>query len=156
MDKDTNAVSLLRNEVVPLQLGFIGIINRSQDDLQNNIDIEIARKNEDSFFEENTEYSEVIDCCGMANLRRILNKILASHIQRLLPTLKMKINVQIDQKSQEMELYGDAPVIDTPLKQGSLILSLIFRYSQCFSAVIDGKSDAILLNLSGTCLFHLN
>lgn len=157
MDKGTNGVSLLRNEVVPLQLGYIGIINRSQDDIQNKIDIKTAQKNEDSFFEDNIEYFEVIDRCGVANLRRILNKALVSHVERLLPSVRMKISVQIDQKRQEMELYGDTPVVDSPLKQGALILSLISRYNQRFSAMIDGKNDAILLDLSGRLLFlHLN
>ena len=56
MDKGTNAVNLLRNEVVPLRLGYIGIVNRSQLDINKKTDMRAARKNEERFFEENTEY----------------------------------------------------------------------------------------------------
>lgn len=56
MDKGTNAVALLKNEVVPLRLGYIGIVNRSQMDINNKIDMKVARQNEQRFFEDHTEY----------------------------------------------------------------------------------------------------
>ena len=56
MDKGTNAVALLKNEVVPLRLGYIGIVNRSQMDINNKIDMKAARQNEQRFFEDHTEY----------------------------------------------------------------------------------------------------
>eukprot|EP00210_Caulerpa_lentillifera_P001828 g1758.t1 len=149
MDKGTNAVALLKNEVVPLRLGYIGIVNRSQRDINNNIDIKSARRNEDSYFQDNTEYYEVIERCGVANLAQNLNKILVSHIQRLLPNLRMKISGQIERKTQEMKLYGDAPLLDTPMERGVLLLSLLTEYSQRFSAMIDGRSETVVLNLSG-------
>lgn len=59
MDKGTNAVSLLKNQVVPLRLGYIGIVNRSQLDINNKTDMKAARKNEQKFFEDNPEYLSV-------------------------------------------------------------------------------------------------
>ena len=56
MDKGTNAVALLKNAVVPLKLGYIGIVNRSQMDINKKLDMKSARKNEQEFFEENTDY----------------------------------------------------------------------------------------------------
>lgn len=55
--------------------------------------------------------------CGIANLASTLNKILVSHIQSMLPGLRMKILAQIDKRSQEMKLYGDEPTLDTPMEQ---------------------------------------
>lgn len=46
-----------------------------------------------------------------------LNKILVSHIQSMLPGLRMKILGQIDKRMQEMQLYGDEPPTDTPMEQ---------------------------------------
>lgn len=152
MDKGTNAVALLKNEVVPLRLGYIGIVNRSQRDINNNIDIKSARRNEDSYFQDNPEYYEVVDRCGVANLAQNLNKILVSHIQRLLPNLRLKISGQIERKTQEMKLYGDAPPADTPMERGALLLSLLTEYSQRFSAMIDGRSETVVINLSGRLL----
>lgn len=55
--------------------------------------------------------------CGITNLALTLNKILVSHIQAMLPGLRMKIMAQIDKRSQEMKIYGDAPSLDTPMEQ---------------------------------------
>jgi len=124
MDKGTNAVALLKNEVVPLRLGYIGIVNRSQMDINNKIDMKAARVNEQRFFEDHTEYYEVVHRCGTTNLAMTLNKILVSHIQSMLPGLRMKILGQIDKRMQEMQLYGDEPPTDTPMEQGVLLLSV--------------------------------
>merc|ERR1719464_1204562 len=35
MDQGTNALSTLRGDVIPLQLGYIGVVNRSQKDINN-------------------------------------------------------------------------------------------------------------------------
>eukprot|EP00210_Caulerpa_lentillifera_P006853 g6550.t2 len=149
MDPGTNAVALLKNEVVPLQLGYIGIINRSQRDISNNIDIKTACRNEDIYFQNNNEYYEVIHRCGVENLAKNLNKILTSHIERLFPDLRRKIGVQIERKDQEMKLYGDAQPANTPMEQGVLILGLLSDYTRRFRSLIDGKSETIILTLSG-------
>merc|ERR1719464_1859526 len=35
MDQGTNALKVLRGEVIPLQLGYVGVVNRSQKDINN-------------------------------------------------------------------------------------------------------------------------
>lgn len=50
MDKGTNALPMLQGKVVPLKLGFIGVINRSQKDIADEKDLESSRKDELKFF----------------------------------------------------------------------------------------------------------
>ena len=45
MDKGTNAMDVLMGKVVPLQMGWVGIINRSQDDIIRGVKIRDALKN---------------------------------------------------------------------------------------------------------------
>ena len=39
MDRGTNAMEVLTNKTIPLRLGYIGVINRSQADIQEKKDI---------------------------------------------------------------------------------------------------------------------
>lgn len=74
MDRGTNAVPILKNLVVPLRLGYIGIVNRSQEDINENRNIADARKNEDTFFKGRLDYRDVSAHCGIQNLARRLNR----------------------------------------------------------------------------------
>jgi dynamin 1-like protein len=44
MDRGTNAVPVLKNRVVPLRLGYVAVVNRSQADINANTPMEAARK----------------------------------------------------------------------------------------------------------------
>ncbi len=45
MDKGTSAKKMLMNEEIHLKLGYIGIVNRAQEDIINKVPVEIALKN---------------------------------------------------------------------------------------------------------------
>ena len=59
MDRGTDAVGVLKNEVVPLRLGYIGVVNRSQADIAGRRSMHDARIAEGAFFEQHPEYLEV-------------------------------------------------------------------------------------------------
>jgi dynamin 1-like protein len=44
MDRGTNAVQVLKNQVVPLRLGYVAAVNRSQQDINTNKSMTEARK----------------------------------------------------------------------------------------------------------------
>jgi dynamin 1-like protein len=46
MDKGTDATDILLGHVLPLRLGYVGVVNRSQEDIRNNKSIEHAREQE--------------------------------------------------------------------------------------------------------------
>ncbi|KAF5190969.1 Interferon-induced gtp-binding protein mx1 [Thalictrum thalictroides] len=50
MDKGTNACNFLLGRAVPLKLGYIGIVNRSQADINQNCSIAEALASEEKFF----------------------------------------------------------------------------------------------------------
>ena len=50
MDKGTNARKALLNEEIHLKLGYIGIVNRAQEDINNRVPVDVALKNEAKFF----------------------------------------------------------------------------------------------------------
>ena len=59
MDRGTDAAPVLRNEVIPLRLGYVGVVNRSQADIAGKRSMRDARAAEAKFFEEHPEYLEV-------------------------------------------------------------------------------------------------
>jgi dynamin 1-like protein len=92
MDKGTNAMDALLNKVVPLQMGYVGIINRSQEDITRKVPIRDALRTEAAFFKNHALYRSISTRCGTQYLSKSLNKILMHHIRDSLPELKSKIN----------------------------------------------------------------
>ena len=75
MDKGTDASAMMRNQIVPLRLGYIGMVNRSQMDINTNRSIRDAGLAEAAFFDSHPEYSEV---CAALRLKAHLEKSLAA------------------------------------------------------------------------------
>ena len=46
MDKGTSARKMLLNEEIHLKLGYIGSVNRAQEDINNRVPVEVALKRE--------------------------------------------------------------------------------------------------------------
>ena len=79
MDRGTDALAMLRNEVLPLKLGYIACINRSQQDIQRSVPVGLARRNESEFFAAHSEYRHVLPQCGIPALSR---RCAAANIRR--------------------------------------------------------------------------
>ena len=56
MDAGTDAIDILCGRVIPVKLGIIGVINRSQQDIIDKKDIKEAIKDEASFLSRKYEY----------------------------------------------------------------------------------------------------
>ena len=56
MDDGTDALPILKNEVYPLKLGYIGVVNRSQREIDTNIPLIQAQKKEQDFFRKHQKY----------------------------------------------------------------------------------------------------
>ena len=56
MDEGTDACKVLENRVYPLKRGYIGVVNRSQKDIDENKDIDAAINAEKEFFENHPKY----------------------------------------------------------------------------------------------------
>lgn len=68
---------LLPTQVVPLKLGMIGVVNRSQYDIDHRKTIGDARAEEDAFFA--SHYSSLKHRCGVNYLAATLNKVGSIH-----------------------------------------------------------------------------
>jgi len=138
MDKGTDAMDVLTGKVIPLQLGFIGVINRSQEDILSKKSIRDSLKSEVLYFKNHPIYKSIATRSGTAYLSKTLNKLLMFHIRDCLPELKVKVNKMLSDVQGELSTYGD-PLYDTKNSQGALLLQIITIFSQNFKDAIDGK-----------------
>nr|XP_016481654.1 PREDICTED: dynamin-related protein 3A-like [Nicotiana tabacum] len=153
MDKGTDAKNFLLGKVIPLRLGYVGVVNRSQQDINNERSIEEALAYEEQFFCDYHVYHSLSDRCGIPQLAKKLNQILEHHIRNLLPTLKTDLNSHLVAVEKELRTYGEA--LESNAERGAMLLNVLTKYSEAFSAVVDGKSEAMTTKeLSGGARIH--
>ncbi|BFZ62156.1 Dynamin-related GTPase protein [Saitoella coloradoensis] len=146
MDQGTNALEILSGRVYPLKLGFIGVVNRSQHDIQANKSLPDALRSEEDFFRHHPAYRNIAHRCGTQYLAKSLNQILIAHIRERLPDIKARLNTLMGQTQQELAAYGDqgvGGVAGTTQPKGLRILQLMTRFSNNFIASIDGTLSEI-------------
>jgi len=137
MDKGTNALDYLKGEVVPLRLGYIGVKNRSQEDINNGKTIRNALRDEEKFFTNHPVYRPMSSQLGSRYLGEKLNTILVNHIKRTLPSIKQEIYKQIEKLKAELRNYG-SPLIASGQEPQGVLLDLISKYSSTFCNAING------------------
>eukprot|EP01116_Phalansterium_solitarium_P023937 TRINITY_DN8617_c0_g1_i1.p1 TRINITY_DN8617_c0_g1~~TRINITY_DN8617_c0_g1_i1.p1 ORF type:complete len:764 (-),score=155.95 TRINITY_DN8617_c0_g1_i1:185-2476(-) len=145
MDKGTDALELLAGRVIPLKLGFVGVVNRSQHDIMTKKSIRDALRNEQEYFSSHQIYRTIASRCGTGFLAKQLNKILIHHIRDCLPELKVKVSRMMAETQTELMAYGD-PLYDTKSSQGALLLQIITRFSANYRDAIDGKLTDLSVN----------
>lgn len=136
MDHGTDALDILYGRVIPVKLGIIGVMNRSQLDINNKKSIQAALRDEALFFQKN--YPALASRNGTPYLSRTLNKLLMHHIRNCLPELKSRVNAMTSQYQHLLQSYG-APVED----KGPMLLQLITRFASAYCAIIEGTARDI-------------
>ena len=110
MDAGTNALDILTGRVYPLKLGFIGVVNRSQADINNDKPLTDALDSEQEFFRNHAAYRNIAHKNGTRYLAKTLNQVLMNHIRDKLPDMKARLNTLMGQAQQELNSFGDAAI----------------------------------------------
>ncbi|KAI8026241.1 Dynamin-related protein 3A [Camellia lanceoleosa] len=153
MDRGTDARNFLLGKVIPLRLGYVGVVNRSQEDIMLNRSIKDALVAEEKFFRSRPVYSDLADRCGVPQLAKKLNQILVQHIKTVLPGLKSRISSALVSVAKEHASYGE--ITESKAGQGALLLNILSKYSEAFSSMIEGKSEEMSTSeLSGGARIH--
>ncbi|VAH31725.1 unnamed protein product [Triticum turgidum subsp. durum] len=152
MDRGTDARNFLLGNVIPLKLGYVGIVNRSQEDINFNRSIKDALAFEEKFFSTLPAYHGLSQCCGVPQLAKKLNMILLKHITDMLPGLKSRINAQLVAVAKEHAAYGDTA--ESTAGQGVKLLNILGKYCEAFSSMVEGKNKVSTDQLSGGARIH--
>ncbi|XP_010447212.1 PREDICTED: dynamin-related protein 3A-like isoform X1 [Camelina sativa] len=153
MDKGTDARNLLLGNVVPLRLGYVGVVNRCQEDILLNRTIKDALIAEEKFFRSRPAYHGLTDRLGIPQLAKKLNQILVQHIKVLLPDLKSRISNALVATAKEHQSYGE--ITESRAGQGALLLNFLSKYCEAYSSLLEGKSEEMSTSeLSGGARIH--
>ncbi|KPI86780.1 putative GTP-binding protein [Leptomonas seymouri] len=154
MDKGTDCFDVLTNKVLHLRHGFVGVVCRSQQDINDRKSMEAARKAEHDFFANSPIYAPIADESGTVFLSKKLNNLLLEHIKAVIPDLKRHVDVLVDATKKQMDKLG---MFDQDIAEPSAqLLSLIKVFSDTVNQTIDGGiTDATKELLGGARLDYI-
>lgn len=136
MDAGTDAMDVLMGRVIPVKLGIIGVVNRSQLDINQKKTVTDSIHDEYSFLQK--KYPSLANRNGTKYLARTLNRLLMHHIRDCLPELKTRINVLATQYQSLLNGYGE-PVDD----KSATLLQLITKFAAEYCHTIEGTAKYI-------------
>ncbi|XP_049821520.1 dynamin isoform X1 [Aethina tumida] len=159
MDDGTDARDILENKLLPLRRGYIGVVNRSQKDIEGRKDINAALAAERKFFISHPSYRHIADRLGTPYLQRVLNQQLTNHIRDTLPGLRDKLQKQLLTLEKDVEQFKYFRPDDPSIKTKAM-LQMIQQLQTDFERTIEGSGSAQIntMELSGGAkinrLFH--
>ncbi|MDR3582220.1 MAG: dynamin family protein [Candidatus Pacebacteria bacterium] len=139
LDRGTVAMDVLDGKVYPLKLGYVGVVCRSQKDIQDSKRMTDALKAEEDFFARHPSYSQIKERCGIKFLSQRLNKLLMENILSCIPSLKQNITTMLHGKMKEVSGYGIDLASEGKDKRGALLLYLISKFAEYYQSSIDGS-----------------
>ncbi|XP_070817365.1 dynamin 3a [Chaetodon trifascialis] len=149
MDKGTDAREILENRLLPLRRGYIGLVNRSQKDIDGKKDIKAALLAEQKFFMSHPAYKHMAESMGTPYLQRMLNQQLTNHIRDTLPAFRLHLQSQLLAMNKEAEEYRQYSP-DDPARRTKTLLQLVQHLAVDFEKLIEGSGDKVdTVSLSG-------
>ncbi|XP_033239217.1 dynamin isoform X7 [Drosophila pseudoobscura] len=143
MDEGTDARDILENKLLPLRRGYIGVVNRSQKDIEGRKDIHQALAAERKFFLSHSSYRHMADRLGTPYLQRVLNQQLTNHIRDTLPGLRDKLQKQMLTLEKEVEEFKHFQPGDASIKTKAM-LQMIQQLQSDFERTIEGSGSALV------------
>ncbi|XP_035591888.1 dynamin-1-like protein isoform X2 [Oncorhynchus keta] len=136
MDAGTDALEVLLGRVIPVRLGIVGVVNRSQHDINTQKSIEDTSRDEQAFLQRH--YPSLASRCGSRYLARTLSRLLMHHIRDCLPELKRRVTVLSAQYQARLSSYGQ-PVED----HSSTLLQIVTKFASDYCNTIEGTATHI-------------
>ena len=146
MDAGTDARKTLMNEEIPLRLGYVGVKNRSKQDLINKLSMEETTRKEKEFFKSHPVYKNIPPGhLGTDVLINKLTKIYFKIIRENLPRIIKAINERLKSAEEELQSLGQPMPTDDAGKM-SMLWNMINEYCDIFRKVLQGKYNNKRLN----------
>ncbi|GER37190.1 dynamin, partial [Striga asiatica] len=122
MDKGTNALDVLEGRAYRLMHPWVGIVNRSQADINKNVNMISARQKEREYFESSPEYGHLAHKMGS---------------EQRIPSIIALINKTIDELNAELDRIGRPIAVDGGA-QLYTILEMCRAFDRIFKEHLDG------------------
>lgn len=139
MDEGTDARDILENKLLPLRRGYIGVVNRSQKDIEGRKDITVAMAAERKFFLSHQSYRHMAEKMGTPYLQKTLNQQLTNHIRDTLPSLRDRLQKQLLTLEKDVDQFKHFRPDDPSIKTKAM-LQWVLKIGKK-----EGKGDTFLL-----------
>ncbi|KAJ8400931.1 hypothetical protein AAFF_G00388880 [Aldrovandia affinis] len=136
MDAGTDALEVLLGRVIPVRLGIVGVVNRSQHDINTRKSVADCARDEQAFLQRH--YPSLASRCGSRYLARTLSRLLMHHIRDCLPELKTRVTVLSAQYQARLSSYGQ-PVED----HSATLLQIVTKFASDYCCTIEGTARYI-------------
>lgn len=164
MDKGTDAKKMLLNKEVELKMGYIGVKGRSQEDVNNNMTVTDALKDEMNFFASHNIYRHLPkELLGTQNLVKKLTSVMYDHMRRVLPKIMKEIEFKISSTEKNIASLG-TPIPEDHREKLDQIWREISLFYDKFKAHVKGeyaevftqsqKGEAVLASAQINILFN--
>ena len=140
MDQGTDARNILENKFLPLKKGYIGVVNRSQKDIEERKDIKKALAAEKQFFI-NSPYRSMVEKMGTKFLQQVLNRELSDHIKDKIPEIRSELLKKCREVEEELQKSGYEE--NTTSDHSRTIFRLLTDFVDEIFAGIDGNTDEV-------------
>ena len=139
MERTTENRMVLEGKSIPVKLGIIGVINRSQAKIDDGQPITQCLEEEELFFKSN--YNWISGEMGTPYLTKRLCQILMEHVKECLPELIIRITEQKVIQQSILDAIGTK--VDDPFE---MLVQLLYKFCQSFESNIEGKESIKLSN----------
>ncbi|ONI07463.1 hypothetical protein PRUPE_5G121500 [Prunus persica] len=106
MDKGTDAVEILEGKSYRLKFPWVGVVNRSQADINKNVDMIAARRREREYFFTTPEYKHLAPRMGSEHLAKMLSKHLETVIKSKILGIQPLISKTVAELEAELSRLG--------------------------------------------------
>ena len=152
MDDGTDARDIFENKLLPLKKGYIGVVNRSQRDIDNNKDIRKALSSERVFFL-NSPYKSMANRMGTKYLQQVLNRELSSHIKSKIPEIRSDLQKKNKEVEEALKSLGHTENVEQDV--GKMIYKLLSKFVEDLQSSIDGgNSDVNVHEVKGGAIIN--
>ncbi|KHG26802.1 Dynamin-related protein 1B [Gossypium arboreum] len=130
-------VNILEGKSYKLQFPWVGVVNRSQADINKSVDMIAARRREREYFQSSPEYSHLAHRMGSEHLGKMLSKHLETVIKSRIPGLQSLINKTIIELEGELTKLGKPIAADAGGKLYTT-MEICRAFDQNFKEHLDG------------------
>ena len=141
MDTGTHAKKALMNQEVTLKLGYVGVRNRSQQDILDKVKVQRGLDTERQWFMNHPIYRSLPkDCYGTDTLTHKLSRIMYAHIRSALPDIMKEVEDKLKSVEERLKDLGN-PLPTTDSQRMQMLWAMISTFVNAFKNKITGKFD---------------
>ncbi|KAF1775047.1 Dynamin-type guanine nucleotide-binding (G) domain [Phytophthora cactorum] len=144
MDDGTDAMDMLQGRVIPLKKGYVGVVNRSQADINSKLSIRDSLVKEQNFFKTIQPIEPSPRGWGRSTCPRRSIRFSCTTFATACRKSSPRSAVWSSDLDQELGEMGSPTEQMTPTEMGGCLLNLLSHFSSNFTKSLDGRNHQLV------------